>query len=87
MTFPGDPEDEHAGDIAVCPAVAADASRDSGLPFNKELSLYLIHAWLHLAGLKDDTPGNTAEMREGETLLMRHLEQSDSFLNCEWRVE
>jgi hypothetical protein len=33
MTFPGDPEDRHAGDIAICPAVAATATVESKTAF------------------------------------------------------
>ncbi len=84
MTFPGDPEDKHAGDIAVCPQVAFEASRSSGLPFNKELSLYIVHACLHLAGLKDDSTDNIARMRKAESELMDFLTSRNTFLHCNW---
>ena len=84
MTFPGDPEDQHAGDIAICPAVAAIACAESGLPFNEELTLYLVHAWLHLAGLKDHDPEHQKEMRAGENLLMEHLRSNRTLLPCTW---
>lgn len=85
MTFPGDPQDDHSGDIAVCPKVAYDASAETGLPFNRELSLYIVHACLHLAGLKDDTPDNIATMREAESSLMNHLASRNAFLRCNWK--
>ncbi|MEX0322493.1 MAG: rRNA maturation RNase YbeY [Puniceicoccaceae bacterium] len=85
MTFPGDSQDDHAGDIAVCPKVAQDASAETGLPFNRELSLYIVHACLHLAGLKDDTPDNIATMREAESQLMQCLESQNAFLRCSWK--
>lgn len=84
MTFPGDPDDGHAGDIAVCPHVAAEASVESGLDFNRELSLYIIHACLHLAGLEDNTSENTALMRQAESELMAFTESRNAFLRCNW---
>lgn len=85
MTFPGDPDDDHAGDIAICPAVAASACRESGLSFASELSLYLVHSWLHLAGLDDrDQPGRE-EMRKAEAELMQHLGQAGSLLQAQWQ--
>lgn len=84
MTFPGESQDDHAGDIAVCPSVALDASKDTGLPFNRELSLYVVHAFLHLAGLKDDNPENISRMREAESLMMEHITSRNAFLRCNW---
>ena len=84
MTFPGSPADGHAGDIAICPAVAAEQALESGLDFPAELTLYLVHAWLHLAGLRDDNAAQTALMRRGETLLMEHLRSRDALLAGNW---
>ena len=80
MTFPGDPQDRHAGDIAICPAVAAHACLESGLPFHEELTLYLVHSWLHLAGLDDRDDRGRAEMRRAEDVLMKHLADVDAML-------
>ena len=84
MTFPGDPEDEHAGDIAVCPAIAAIAAGEIKLPFNEELTLYLVHAWLHLAGLDDNNAEARARMRSAEVLLMGRLRTSGKLIQCSW---
>ena len=84
MTFPGDPADDHAGDIAICPVVASFASSESGMPFNEELTLYLVHAWLHLAGLKDHNPEAQKAMREGENFLLEHLRSNNNLLACTW---
>lgn len=70
MTFPGDPADDHAGDIAICPEYARASSREHGVSFAAEITLYLIHAWLHLAGLRDDTAAACEEMRAAEKQLM-----------------
>jgi probable rRNA maturation factor len=87
MTFPGDPEDLHAGDMAICPAVAAEACRETGLPFNEELTLYLVHSWLHLAGLDDGDADSRAGMRRAEESLMQHLRHKDAFLDCRWQPD
>jgi probable rRNA maturation factor len=84
MTFPGDPEDGHAGDIAICPAVAAEACAGHGLSFAHELTLYLVHAWLHLAGLDDRDPAAAARMRAAEAGLMAHLRDAGSLLDAGW---
>lgn len=86
MTFPGDAEDEHAGDIAICPAVAGPAARLSGLPFNEELTLYLVHACLHLAGLDDRTEADQRAMRDAEEQLMRHLRGAAALLAAVWKA-
>ena len=84
MTFPGDPEDNHAGDIAICPKVAKDASRETGLPFHEELALYLIHAWLHLGGLDDREAPARRGMRKAEDILMRHLREHGALPEAKW---
>jgi probable rRNA maturation factor len=84
MTFPGDPEDRHAGDIAICPAVAATATVESNLPFREELTLYLVHAWLHLSGMEDATPKGRSEMRDAENRLMQLLRSRDVLLEAAW---
>ena len=86
MTFPGDPEDSHAGDIAICPSVASTACTGSGLPFNEELTLYLVHAWLHLAGLEDTSAEGVAGMRQAEAFLMDLLKKSNRILDAKWKT-
>jgi probable rRNA maturation factor len=84
MTFPGDPEDRHAGDIAICPVVAATAAEESGLSFREELTLYLVHAWLHLSGMEDGTPQGRSQMRAAEDRLMQVLRGKDGLLVASW---
>jgi probable rRNA maturation factor len=84
MTFPGDEEEDHAGDIAICPAHAARQAPAFGEEFAAELSLYLVHAWLHLAGLDDRAEADRAEMRAAEALLTRHLREGGHLLEARW---
>lgn len=84
MTFPGEPEDDHAGDIAICPKVAMEAASETGLPFHEELTLYLVHAWLHLGGLDDRDAQGRRKMRKAEESLMRHLRENTAMLKAKW---
>jgi probable rRNA maturation factor len=70
MTFPGDAADAHAGDIVICPAVAQRAARRYRRDFSAEVALYLVHGWLHLAGLTDHTPAGARAMRRAERRLL-----------------
>lgn len=79
MTFPGDPEDEHAGDIIVCPEFARDAAEEYQQPFANEIILYIIHGWLHLAGLRDKTEEEQQQMRSAEETLMSYIESKSPF--------
>jgi len=85
MTFPGDPEDAHAGDIAICPAVAARSAPEHRLPFAEELTLYLVHGWLHLAGLKDQEADDRSAMRRAEAGLMEVLRVHEALLDARWQ--
>lgn len=73
ITFPGDPEMDFAGEICVSweRAAAEAATRNSGL--RHELTLYLVHGWLHLAGLDDLTTDGRAAMRRAEELIMSRI--------------
>ena len=84
MTFPADPGDNHAGDIAICPAIAAANCAREGIPFAEELTLYLVHAWLHLSGLRDDDDEARREMRRGESTLMQAVKDAGAVLKASW---
>jgi probable rRNA maturation factor len=84
MTFPGDAEDGHAGDLAICPAYAATEAEQRGEAFAEELTLYLVHGWLHLAGLRDGTEEEAAEMRRAEAGLLETLRRAGAILPAEW---
>ncbi len=84
MTFPGDPEDDHAGDLAVCPAYAASAAPEHGTKFAEELTLYLVHGWLHLAGLSDLTLAKTIAMRKAEETVMTRLQAAEIIPAFSW---
>ncbi len=84
MTFPGYPDEGHAGDIAVCPAYAAEHAGDYGHTFAEELTLYLIHGWLHLSGLDDQSDDSAREMRAAERKALSLLRENQGLLEARW---
>lgn len=84
MTFPGEEEDDHAGDLAVCPEYAVERAEEFGQNFATELTLYLVHGWLHLAGLDDRADDTRAAMRNAEADLMRRLQAAGKVLPARW---
>jgi len=76
ITFPGDAAGEWAGEICVSVDRAALEAQARRRPFALELTLYLVHGWLHLAGLDDLTPGGRKAMRRGERRLLAALRRN-----------
>jgi len=66
ITFPGDRELKQAGEIIVCPAIALSYASEHGTDFSEELTLYLIHGYLHLCGFEDKEDADRAKMRRAE---------------------
>ncbi len=80
ITFTGDQAHSLAGEICV----SVDAARRQVPPrrrsaasrhhaFSLELTLYLVHGWLHLAGYDDLVPTKKRAMRRAEKRAMRLL--------------
>lgn len=74
ITFPGDPDMRHLGEICVCIDVALQQAPLHGVTFSHELALYLIHGWLHLTGLDDHSPQDQACMRAAEAQALQALQ-------------
>lgn len=68
ITFEGD--DEMLGEICVSAERALDWSKKFGTTASQELSLYVAHGYLHLAGLDDIADADAQVMRKGESLSM-----------------
>ena len=66
ITFPANESMESAGEIIVSVDHAISRAAELSEPFSRELSLYLIHGWLHLAGYDDRSEADRAEMRIAE---------------------
>ena len=65
-----------AGEIIVSVDHARSRAAELGKPFSRELSLYLIHGWLHLAGYNDRKESDRAEMREAEQKALLILDKA-----------
>lgn len=62
------------GEVVVSADTAAREARARGLPFERELLLYVAHGTLHLLGYDDHDPRDRARMhRRQEALLERFL--------------
>ncbi|MCR6656234.1 MAG: rRNA maturation RNase YbeY [Opitutus sp.] len=79
ITFEGDtalglpPGAGSAGEICVSADTAAAYAREHGRDFSSELTLYVVHGWLHLAGYDDLQPAKKREMRRAEARAMKLL--------------
>ena len=87
ITFEGNPALGVAGEICVSadaalPHVAPTARSLNSQPsalnsFSAELTLYLVHGWLHLAGYDDLQPAKKRLMRRAEARAMNLLREHD----------
>lgn len=66
ITFPGNPAHEVAGEICISVDTAQTYAASHEHKFAEELTLYLVHGYLHLAGYDDRTPVTRKQMRGGE---------------------
>jgi probable rRNA maturation factor len=73
ITFEGDPALGFAGEICVSVDTAAAYARRTGRDFARELLLYVVHGWLHLAGYDDLQPAKKRRMRRAEARALRLL--------------
>ncbi len=64
------------GDIFVCPAVAKSYATEHELSPYDEVTLYIVHGFLHLLGYDDIEEDEQKEMRAEEKNCMLHLEKS-----------
>lgn len=73
ITFEGEPLAGAAGEICVSVEMAAAVAKKHGHTFSQELTLYLVHGWLHLAGYDDLEPRKKRVMRRAEARAMELL--------------
>jgi probable rRNA maturation factor len=67
-----------AGEICVSVDTAANYARSHDREFSKELTLYLVHGWLHLVGFDDLVPAKKRAMRRAEARAMRVLQAAQA---------
>jgi probable rRNA maturation factor len=70
ITFEGNTSLASAGEICVSADTAATFAATHDRDFSDELTLYVVHGWLHLAGYDDLKPAKKRRMRAAETRAM-----------------
>ncbi|HXB02092.1 MAG TPA: rRNA maturation RNase YbeY [Opitutaceae bacterium] len=73
ITFAGDPAHGLAGEICVSADAAVRQIKAAKNNFSAELTLYLVHGWLHLAGYDDLAPRAKRKMRAAEARALKLL--------------
>jgi probable rRNA maturation factor len=80
ITFAGAPalrqapiESGQAGEICISADAARALAQKHGRDFSEELTLYVVHGWLHLAGHDDLQPANKRRMRAAEARALKLL--------------
>ena len=76
ITFPGDAQEDFAGEICVSAETAWRESRERKISFSLEVCLYLAHGWLHLNGYDDCDEMDRLAMREAETEALASAEKT-----------
>ncbi len=66
ITFEGNPSLGSGGEICVSADTAQTYAADHRRNFSEELTLYIVHGWLHLAGYDDLQPAKKRLMRAAE---------------------
>lgn len=77
ITFEEDLAMDFAGEICVCVDVAQESAIERDLTLTQEISLYLIHGWLHLAGYDDKSEGDRKSMGDAEKRLISAATQAN----------
>ncbi len=77
ITFEGDPTLGAAGEVCVSADTAAAFAKKNRGDFSTELTLYVVHGWLHLAGYDDLQPAKKRLMRRAEKRAMELLALAD----------
>jgi probable rRNA maturation factor len=86
ITFEGSPVLGTAGEVCVSADRAATYARAHRRDFSSELTLYLVHGWLHLNGYDDLAPKKKRAMRRAESRAMRLLQTAGAIPKFELRA-
>lgn len=85
ITFEGQPGLGTAGEICVSADTAAGYAETHGRPFATELTLYVVHGWLHLCGYDDLQPAKKRAMRRAEARALRELVRAQAIPDFSWK--
>jgi probable rRNA maturation factor len=85
ITFEGDASLGTAGEVCVSADTAVSYAKRHGRDFSGELTLYLVHGWLHLAGYDDLVPAKKRAMRRAEQRALNLLRAAGVAPRFSWR--
>ena len=85
ITFEGDAALGLAGEVCVSVDTARGYAKAHQRDFATELTLYVVHGWLHLAGFDDLLPGKKRVMRRAEARALRLLQENAARPKFSWR--
>lgn len=74
ITFDGNSDMGSSGEICVSVDTAIHYARSHDTDFSRELLLYVVHGWLHLAGYDDLRPDRKRRMRAAEARAIALIE-------------
>ena len=75
------------GEIVVSVDTARQNAAEAGWSADAELLLYVVHGALHLAGYRDKTPEDAAEMRSAEAAVLDQLGAARSTSDPRWQPD
>lgn len=75
------------GEIVVSVDTARQHAAEAVWSPDDELALYIVHGALHLAGYRDKSPGDAAEMRQAEAMVLDQLGIVRSSSDLRWQPE
>jgi probable rRNA maturation factor len=76
ITFTGTPTLGQAGEICISADAARTFATGHQYDLSEELTLYVVHGWLHLAGHDDHQPEKKKRMRAAEARALNLLRES-----------
>lgn len=85
ITFEGDAAAGMAGEVCVSVDTARSYAKAHRRDFPTELTLYVVHGWLHLAGFDDLQPARKRVMRRAEARALRLLQENAAMPTFLWR--
>ncbi|MCC5022775.1 MAG: rRNA maturation RNase YbeY [Candidatus Synoicihabitans palmerolidicus] len=86
ITFEGDSVFGTAGEVCVSADTAAAFAAQHGHDFSAELTLYIIHGWLHLAGYDDLEPTKKRRMRAAEARALKIVQEAEALPSFIWKA-
>ncbi|AWT59419.1 MAG: Endoribonuclease YbeY [Candidatus Moanabacter tarae] len=76
ITFPGDPDMGLSGEICVSVDFAEKSAQFHKKSFDEEITLYLLHGWLHLSGFDDRGEAASKKMSQIQNKVFSRIQNA-----------